>query len=216
MAGLDRHDPTTPTGTTSSSRIRGARPRALPRCTSTASTGPLTLSGANLVANSSNLSVGAGYGDVLHFAGAIDEVALYGRALSRGGGHRPLPGRPQRHRPQPAEDARRRDPPRGPGDRCRRGRTTRMRARPIRTSGGSSLTGSATPSGSPLARERTNCGWATSAGQSGRRSTGSRQGVMRSSRTSAGRATRAPDASRATTARTSRCARASTRRARVP
>ena len=43
----------------------------------------LTLGGANLVANASNLSVGAGYGDFLHFAGTIDEVALYGRALTQ-------------------------------------------------------------------------------------------------------------------------------------
>ena len=76
----------------------------------------LTLSGANLVANSSNLSVGAGYGDFLHFAGTIDEVALYGRALTQAEVTEHFQAGRNGHRPQPAEDARWLDPPRGPGD----------------------------------------------------------------------------------------------------
>ena len=161
----------------------------------------LTLSGANLVANSSNLSVGAGYGDFLHFAGAIDEVALYGRALAT------------------AEVT----------DHFQAGRNGTGPSLP-KTLDGSILrvdpTTGAAAAGNPNAsstdpnvrriiahglrnpfrittRPGTNELWVGDVGWNlWRRSTGSWRGVTRSSRTSAGRATRALDASRDTTAQT--------------
>ena len=176
----------------------------------------LTLGGANLVANSSNLSVGAGYGDFLHFAGTIDEVALYGRAADPGGGRRPLPGRPERHGPQPAEDARRRDPPRGPCDRRRRGRKPECELdRSERPADRRPWAPQPLPDHHSPGNERSVGGRRRLDGMGGDQPHFGR-GVMRSSRTSAGRATRALDASRATTAQTSRCARACTRRAQVP
>ena len=66
-------------------------------------------------------------------------------------------------------------------------------ASPDRTRGGSSLTASATRSGSPSGRPRTRSGSATWAGTRGRRSTSSRTRPA-ASPTTAGRATRAPAA----------------------
>ena len=157
----------------------------------------------------------AGYGDVLHFAGRDRRGRAIRTRAGRGGGHRPLPGRPERHRPRPAEDARWLDPPRGPGDRRRGGGQPECELdRSERPADHRPWAPQPLPDHHSPGNERT-VGGRRRLELRGRRSTGSRRGVMRSSRTSAGRATRASDARRATTARTSRYARACTRRARV-
>ena len=70
--------------------------------------------------------------------------------------------------------AQRRRPARRPGDRRRGGRATRSSSAPTRTRGGSSPTACATRSASPSGPARASSGSATSAGTTGRRSTGVR------------------------------------------